>query len=291
LLCHTDDFDQDIFLGPEPVFEPRARSVDRAVHGDYPVRRTAPGFNPSVWRLEHAQSGAGDPLAEFVRAGHPAGPWFTPVLRPAEDPAGLVAPDIQALLHMHLLDTDRAANLLVRLQANRLRFDLLVSTDTAFKAELLRVMLGPFDHGAIHVVAGEVEGKSALRWLLSELQRPRWSAHDVVGHLHDSSIDSNDAFVDFHWTALLGGRHPMLDRVLHAFASQPALGLVFPSDPLLPGRDVAADYPSGGMFWARRATLDQLRVDGLTYSPRLVPQACEAARLTQAVTHVPGVFW
>jgi lipopolysaccharide biosynthesis protein len=212
------------------------------------------------------------------------------VLRPAEDPAGLVAPDIHALLHMHLLDTDRAANLLVRLQANRLRFDLLISTDTAANATLLRVMLGPFDHGAIHVVAGEVEGKSALRWLLSELQRPGWSGYDVIGHLHHGSSDSSDVSIDFQLTALLGGRQPMLDRILHAFAYQPALGLVFPSDPLLLGSDGTPDYPAGGMFWARRATLDRLIEDGLTDPTRVLPWACEAAGLTEAVTHVPGVF-
>jgi glycosyltransferase involved in cell wall biosynthesis/regulator of replication initiation timing len=297
LLSRTDDFDPDIFLGPEPVFESRAQTIRRAIaqaaiHGQSVVRRPAPGFNPKVWRQEHSNSSGVDPLAEFIRAGRPAGPWVTPVLRPAEDPAQLEAFSIKVLLHVHLLEIDRAANLLARIGKNRLRrFDLLVSTDTTVKAELLRSRLSAFESGAARVVVAQLQGTTTIEWLLSLLECSEWSNYEVFGHLHDDCTDEGDDFLEFQWTSLLGGRQRMFDRVLCAFASQSDLGLVFPSYPLLPGPEVTTDYPSGGMFWARRATLDRLRGGSLTYSMRALPQACRAAGLMQAVTHVPGVFW
>jgi hypothetical protein len=141
------------------------------------------------------------------------------------------------------------------------------------------------------VVVAQLQGTTTIEWLLSLLECSEWSNYEVFGHLHDDCTDEGDDFLEFQWTSLLGGRQRMFDRVLCAFASQSDLGLVFPSYPLLPGPEVTTDYPSGGMFWARRATLDRLRGGSLTYSMRALPQACRAAGLMQAVTHVPGVFW
>ena len=123
------------------------------------------------------------------------------------------------------------------------------------------------------------------------MQPAAWKAYDVVGYLHDGDGAAGSAAIDFHWTALLGARHPMLDRILGAFASQPALGLVYPADPWLPDPDEAADVPAGGMFWVRRAVLENLPDDGNDSSLRYgLADACETAGLTQAVTHVRGVF-
>lgn len=306
LLCRTDDFDQDMFLGPQTTFESRAESIRRAVaqgdmHGRHVGRRSAAGFNPLVWRLMHTESDRRDPLAEFIRAGRPDGPWFIPVLRPTEEPARLENPDIRALLYVHLLDGDRATNLLARIQTNRSQFDLLVSTDTPLKAELIRSTLCTFDRGALQVLVAELEKGTTTTWLLSELQRRQsdparqdpaisLGVYDVIGHLHDGCIDGGKDIIDFQWTALLGGRQSMLDQILRSFELQPELGLVFPSDPLLPSPDGIPDYPSGGMFWARRLTLDQLSGIALSHSSQALPQACKAADLKQAVTHVPGVF-
>jgi hypothetical protein len=66
---------------------------------------------------------------------------------------------------------------------------------------------------------------------------------------------------------------------------------VFPSYLQLLGPNPILAYPSGGMFWARLAALDPLRDDGFAYSAQMLKRACNAAGLTQAVTHVPGVFW
>jgi len=291
LLCHSDAFDQDLYLGSNPLFESRLQTVCRAVarhimNESCGGRRAAPGFNPLVWRLERPELGCGYPLAEFVRAGRPAGPWFTPVLLPEDDSSSVGAPDVRVLLHVHLSDTHRVFKLMKRLQINRLPFDLLVSTDAASKVEHLRKPLQFFDRGLSRVVAAEVDERSSLGWLLSELEVASWSHYDVVGHLTDCP---DEAFTDFQWTALVGGRHAMLDRILKAFSNQPRLGLVFPCDPILPDPEIAYDYPSGGMFWASIEVLTRLQRRDSAWL-RNLPRACAASGLTQAVTHVPGIF-
>jgi len=173
-----------------------------------------------------------------------------------------------------------------RLQINRLSFDLLVSTDAAPKVEYLRKQLQIFDRGLARVVAAEVDEQSSLGWLLSELELASWSNYGVVGHLTDCS---DEAFTDFQWTALVGSRHAMLDRILKAFSNQPRLGLVFPCDPILPDPEIAYDYPSGGMFWASIEVLTSLQRQDSAQLINL-PRACAANGLTQAVAHVPGIF-
>ena len=291
LLCHSDEFDQDLYLGPAPIFESRLQTVRRAVsqrtmNGNCNNRRTAPGFNPLVWRLERSERGFGDPLAEFVRAGRPSGSWFTPVLFPGVSSNKLEAPGIRSLLHVHLSDTNRIFKLRERLQINRLPFDLIVSTDAVSKADVLHEQLRFFDRGLLRVAVAETRTQSSLGWLLSELQQPSCNSYAIVGHLTDCSDDS---FIDFQWTALLGGRQAMLDRILWAFSSQSILGLVFPCDPILPNSDIVYDHPSGGMFWARREVLHRLQGQDSTWR-RNLPRACVASGLTQAVAHVPGIF-
>jgi glycosyltransferase involved in cell wall biosynthesis len=299
LLSHTNDFDQDIFVGPKPICESRVQTIFGAVAASRRptgghARRTSPGFDPLVWRSTHSVSVSeeckSDPLAEFVRAGRPAGAWLTSVISPTDDPIRLTSPGIRALLHVHLSDVNQAADLLVRLQSNRLPFNVSITTDTSVKAAAIRTILVPFNRGAIHVVASEIDEQEMTGWLLSELQWPETGAYDVIGHLHDGGNARDDDFIDFQWTALLGGRQPMLDQVLHAFTLVPDLGLVFACDPVLSDPCVRSEYPAGQMFWARRTTIDCLFGAGLSPSADHLSEACVVAKLTQAVTHVPGVF-
>jgi hypothetical protein len=168
----------------------------------------------------------------------------------------------------------------MRLQANRLDVDLMISTVTAAKADCLRGMSFMSSRGTIHV--GVVSRKSkngvGIAWLFSEGQRP-WARHGVLGHLHDCGINGDNTIVEFHWTALLGRRQPMLDYVLDAFTQRPA-----------PASENPRYYPAGGMFWESRGTQERLSEIDSTRSPRMLRFACDVAGLTQAVTRVHGVF-
>jgi len=142
----------------------------------------------------------------------------------------------------------------------------------------------------VDVIDARAKVQDPLDWLLLELRRAEWQAHDVIGHLHDGGPTADEHWLDFYWTALLGGRHAMLDRVFYAFACDPQLGLVFPFEPQPSDPEPNVDYPSAGMFIARRAILQRLSADRSNDGPQRLTQACLAAGLKQAVTHVPGVF-
>jgi hypothetical protein len=120
---------------------------------------------------------------------------------------------------------------------------------------------------------------------------------------------------------LVGGQYAMRDRILAAFSEKATLGLVFPSDPYLSGwldlhptmeklrarlgfnqsMPEAYDSPAAGMFWIRTVLLSPLLPlqaaecdDEAAWQAaivRLIPSLTQAAGLSQAVTHVPGVTW
>jgi glycosyltransferase involved in cell wall biosynthesis len=324
-LRRDDAFDQDFYLGGEPLLEPREATIGRYLiarrRGDDRPRRAAPGFDERLWpaALPDGTASAADPLAAFVRAGRPAGPWQLPVIRPPDTPVMLDAKSLKAALHVYLADPALAGDLLARLRANALGCDLYVGTDTPAKADELRAALADYRRRPVEVRVSP----GALRSLTAEFG-PLLAGYDAIGHVHDAAGPADAAWREFQWQALLGGRHAMGDRILAAFAGTPRLGLVFPAEPRLAERDDAqraqlaasagrlglvgpfpeyADYPQGGMLWVRGPVLRQLSGflafdgaarssagDGDDAARRFLPVAAGMTGLSCAVAHVPGVF-
>ncbi len=340
-LLASSDFDQNMFLGLSPLIETRADTITRYLtssyaYGDYfmDIRRPAPGFQRPLYMAEHrtALADGTDPFADFVRKGKPAGIWMLPVLRP-DDPEIETQPtgQLRTALHAHFYYPELALDFLSRLQGNRSVCDLLISTDTNAKAEQLRHLLSPHP-GNVDIRIVPNKGRD-IGPLLSEFAGDL-ANYDVIGHVHSKRSliledqTSGENWRHFLWQNLLGGKYPMLDRILAAFEQQPDLGLVFPSDPHIrswednrePAAELAArmgwtgplpdhfDYPLGTMFWMRRAALQplldlQLGWDDYPAEPvpydgtmlhaieRLMPMVCQLAGFTSAVTHVFGVTW
>jgi lipopolysaccharide biosynthesis protein len=242
------------------------------------------------------------------------------------DAASLSADGLRALLHAHLSDPDMARDLWACLQVNKLACDLLVTTDNETKVTQLRRALSDCKQGSGSFKTVSFHTGDSLQSLLTGL-RSRVASYDVVGHIHDGPASAERNWRNFYWQNLLGGRFPMRDLILDAFAKRPDLGLVFPSDPCLAGwgsvrpyaeklaaqldlrRPVpdAFDFPSGTMFWMRAAVLDVLMSLELDQQEqeydstltgdrtleaalaRMIPFVSQAAGLSQAVTHVPGI--
>jgi glycosyltransferase involved in cell wall biosynthesis len=318
MLLTEGGFDPDFFQGPDSVLEERAETaalyLSRRRWDVSGARRPAPGFDPMAWAAAHPGLVADgvDPLAGFIRAGRPAGPWQSPVITPAES-VTLSAERLQSVLHAHLPQAALAADLLTHLRPNALACDLLVTTDTEAKAADLRRALEAYGPGSVsvHVLPGDLLSVAgALGAKLAD--------YDVVGHVHAGPGGAHDVWRDFQWQALLGGRHAMRDRILDAFAHMPSLGLVFPAEPHSPEWDdasharvstlvsrlghtgplpeVGGDFPVGGMVWMRGSVLQllaRLGPDGLSEGDigRVLPVLNGMARLSHAVAHVPGVFW
>ena len=345
ILLADDTFDQNTFLGPGPTIESRRETISRylAVANarterqevqDWEIRRPSPGFNPHVYGLAHAGrfvEGA-NPFADFVRRGKPHGPWQATLLQPNDlIPAELLpGHELCVAIQAHFFYPELAADLLARIQLNRVRCDLLISTDDATKARIVQRLLSHHTGRVeVRVVPNRGRDIGPLLTGFADIL----DAYDVVGHVHGKrsswheNKDVGEVWRGFLWENLIGGTHSMMDRILREFHVQPELGLVFPADPHIIGwtknRALATslaermgyegplpdafDFPVGTMFWARvdvlRPLLDlnlswedypaePLPIDGtiLHALERLLPFSAKLAGFSYAETHVPGVM-
>lgn len=346
LLLADGTFDQNTFLGPSPIVESRRETIsrylavasvrtDRPELQDWEIRRPSPGFNPHVYTAAHAgrlDRGA-NPFADFVRRGKPRGPWQAAVLRP-DDPATedrSPSHELRVAIQAHFFYPELAADLLARIQLNRTRCDLLISTDDAEKAQTVRRLLSDHTGGNVEVRVVPNRGRDIAPLLTGFADVMH--EYDVVGHVHakrsswHENKDVGEVWRGFLWENLIGGLHPMMDRILRQFELEPQLGLVFPADPHIIGwtknRALAIslahrmgqetplpdafDFPVGTMFWIRAGALrplidlklswedyppEPLPIDGtiLHALERLLPFSARLAGFTYAETHVPGVM-
>ena len=296
LLLGDETFAPDLWQNPHERFtreEAVRLHVRKAAAGQEAnqyCRRPALGFVPQTYADHHPALDAPpypNPLAHWIRAGKPAGPWTHPVLTPASAAAARGAgAGLRAALHIHLHYPELADEMLAALAANAAALDLFVSTTAPEKADDLRRRFAPYDRGRVTVAACPNRGRDVgpmLSHFAEALQ-----GYDVFGHIHGKrslaltsvglSLDLGTRWHGFLLQHLLGDIAPMADLILDRFAADPDLGLVFPEDPNLTGwsldreiaRDLARrmdptmeiprsiDFPIGTMFWARPAALKPL---------------------------------
>jgi glycosyltransferase involved in cell wall biosynthesis len=310
-----------------------AVGTSRGQEGNPQFRRPCPGFHPQIYAQAHADDcgdGGQNPLAHWVRAGRPPGPWAHKVVSPLEPlppPLGKVP---RLALHGHFYHVETAPDLAAKLAGNRTPCDLLLSTDTAAKADRLMAVFAAH-RGTVEVRVMPNRGRDMGPFLTGFADRWASGEYDVVGHVHGKrSLDwdpaGGEAWREFLWRHLIGGKFAMLDHAAAAFAADPTLGLLQAEDPHLVGwvddREIAArlavrmglreslpdffDFPVGAMFWARSAALlplFDLKLAWDDYPPepapyhgtilhaieRLLPFVASHAGYSYAATFIPGV--
>ena len=294
LLLGDDTFRPDLWQDPHQHFtreEAVRLHVRKAASGQEAnqyCRRPALGFVPQAYADHHPALDAmpfPNPLAHWLRAGKPAGPWSHPVLVPGDAAPGQGGA-LRAALHIHLHYPELADEMLRGLAANAANLDLFVSTTSDAKAEELRARFAPYRKGTVTVEACPNRGRD-LGPMLTRFAESLQS-YDVFGHVHGKrslalasvglGLDLGTRWHAFLMQHLIGELHPMADLVLDRFAADDRLGLVFPEDPNLTGwsldREIARrlarrvdpameiphsiDFPIGTMFWARPAALKPL---------------------------------
>jgi hypothetical protein len=291
-------FDADFFL---PFEWTRAGAIAAFLTGwvthesDLPsskrlLKRPCPGFHPQIYA--HARAGSYDtavinPLAHFIRSGRPNGPWRHDVITPpspsrSQEERGIPT----AALHAHFHYPELAEDLLRKIAPRGPRCDLLLSTDDARKAEIVRGAAARYRRGEVQLRIVPNRGRD-IGAFLTGFGDDIVARYVLIGHVHGKrSLHAGgepDPFFgerwrEFLWQNLIGDRHPMMDVVLARLAGDEALGIVFPDDPYLHGWDdnrPAAeglagrmgmtdplppyfDFPAGTMFWARTAALKPL---------------------------------
>ena len=295
LLSSDPTFALDLWQNPHESYkrdEAIRLHVRKAASGQEALqycRRPALGFVPQTYADLHPDLDIvpyPNPLAHWIRAGKPIGPWTHPVLVARDTATKGQGAGLRAALHIHLHYPELADDMLAALAANASRLDLFVSTTSPEKAEDLRGRFAPYDNGTVVIEACPNRGRDVgpmLTRFAAELQ-----GYDVFGHVHGKrslaltsvglGLDLGERWHAFLLQHLVGDDNPMVDLVLDRFAADERLGLVFPEDPNLTGwsldheiaRDLARrmdpamaipqsiDFPIGTMFWARPAALKPL---------------------------------
>ena len=295
LLCADQTFSAELWQNPHEHFtreEAVRLHVRKAASGQEAAqycRRPALGFVPQTYadhQPELDRSPFPNPLAHWIRAGRPAGPWSHPVLVGPDATVTGEGRRLKAALHVHLHYPELAEGVLGALAINAATPDLFVSTTADDKAEELRRRFAGYVGGSVTVEACPNRGRD-VGPMLSRFAE-RLQGYDVFGHLHGKrslaladvglSLDLGTRWHAFLLQHLVGDLNPMADLVLDRFAADEALGLVFPEDPNLTGwsldRGIALDlarrmdpamevprsidFPVGTMFWARPAALKPL---------------------------------
>ncbi|WP_081596645.1 rhamnan synthesis F family protein [Pseudomonas nitroreducens] len=278
----------DFILPPDLAEMDRSRALrlyTRSWASGIGCRKPFPGFHPGIYLQEHKLLGSGiDPLADFIRANRPEGPWLLPVLTP-QTPAEALPSTLRVALHVHAYYPDMLPEILERLTFNDVLPDLYISVPSEEAQRQVSKLLKDFEGHFIKVEVVPNKGRD-IGPMLCAFGRELADGYDLIGHLHTKkTVDIADSMMGQNWFRflidnLLGTQqYRMADIILGRMSQDPSLGLVFPDDPyvtgwsdnrpfaeaLAPLLGLSADelpehfhFPVGNMFWARSSVLAPL---------------------------------
>jgi lipopolysaccharide biosynthesis protein/glycosyltransferase involved in cell wall biosynthesis len=257
------------------------------------------GFHPGIYAESHGLSGKdGDPLAQYLRAGQPKGPWRVEVIDGKEQPLLREMKSARVALHIHAYYPSLFAEIISRLKRNSIRPDLLISVTTKADRDTLieAIQDYPCDQKIVRVVPNI--GRD-LAPLFTEFARELQDNYDFIGHVHTKKTTHiSDRRVGEKWYLfllenLLGGNGRLADVIIRQMQEDNRIGMIFPDDPHVVGwaknkefakpmwdmisrRELPEHFwfPIGSMFWARASALKplfELRLELNDYPKEPVP--------------------
>lgn len=238
-------------------------------------RKAFPGFHPGIYLDQHGVEDLGvDPLASYLRAGLPEGPWQFEVISSGDTLVKMSA-GVRVALHLHVYYPDLLGEILERLNMNAIRPDLFISVPSEQVASVVRKTVRKYSRNLVKVEVVPNVGRD-LGPFLTSFGDAFVDHYDIVGHLHTKkSVDIAEEITGRAWNKflmenLLGGEARMADLILGRMAGDPSIGMVFPDDPNIVGWGTNRPYaeklgtrlgmknfpenlvfPVGSMFWAR----------------------------------------
>ncbi|PUE35744.1 rhamnan synthesis F family protein [Limnohabitans sp. Jir72] len=295
-IIDSNLFRQDFFSaqGQHPPLQSDVRDYVRSWAKGPAQRKGLPGFHPGVYQTSQKSSiDPCDPLAHYLRAGCPDGPWLQTLISPDQKSEKNFIPacDQRVALHIHAYYPDLLPSILDQLERNRIRPDIFISTcSKEARQEVLRVLKGR-GLSTISVQVVPNLGRD-IGPLLTEFGQALHDQYDIVGHVHTKKSlhviqrEFLDRWNTFLLSNVLGEVDcPMADIVISRMCEDPNIGLVFPEDPHVIGWDLNLheaqklakvlglsdlpqhfNFPVGTMFWARTKALAPLFNLGLGYA-------------------------
>jgi len=247
-------------------------------------RKPFPGFHPGIYVERHGVAARGtDPLADYVRAGRPDGPWNYPVIVTGATKKQDLPDNQRVALHLHVYYPELLPEITSRLSLNRICPDLFVSIANEKARASVVDALNDYQGRVVDIQLVPNRGRDIGPFLTTFGHR-LLAAYEYVGHIHTKkTADIKDAAIGKLWYRfllenLLGGKSgAMADRILAKMKDDTSIGMVFPDDPNVVGwganRAFAESlavrvglqklpdhfvFPVGTMFWARAAALTPL---------------------------------
>jgi lipopolysaccharide biosynthesis protein len=244
-------------------------------------RKPFPGFHPGIYQEQVlASDNSIDPLAHYIRAGSPEGPWKYPVIDLSHARPSRSVRSARVALHVHAYYIDLLPSIVERLNHNNTRPDIYLSVSKPSDVNLAKDVFSTYA-GILCAVSVVPNKGRDIGPFLTEFGPALIQKYDVVGHLHTKkSADVRDAAMGETWYRflldhLLGRKDcAAMDEILKAFEEQPTLGMVFPDDPHALALDTNRaelakfssrigvhsipeyfNFPVGTMFWARSPAL------------------------------------
>ncbi|MEJ0095244.1 MAG: rhamnan synthesis F family protein [Methylocella sp.] len=290
----------DYYLSPTQQNQTRdevIRTYVRSWGSGVSRRKLFPGFHPGIYVEQHGIVAPSiNPVADYLRAGRPKGPWNFELITPSEQPNPIPS-NVRIALHIHAYYPDIFLEMLDRLKQNRVRPDLLISVTSDDARKKIQEQVSTYKGGEVRIHVVPNRGRD-IGPLLTEFGETL-KEYELIGHLHTKkTVDVKDASVGKNWYRfllenLVGGNAPMADIILSEMLANPKIGMVFPDDPHVIGWDKNKKFviqycaafslrdfpdnmnsPVGTMFWARSKaikTLLDFNLDWADYPSEPVP--------------------
>lgn len=242
-----------------------------------------PGFHPGIYEDCHGLSKKGlNPLADFIQAGKPEGPWMCELIQPFPPVQMRTEQPLRAALLINVFSADLFLNILERLDGQDLHLDLLVSVPSLEVAEEVGDLASGYMNGMTDIRT--VLNRGYEIGSLLEFSDTIFKKYDVLGHVHiKKTRDVHDFTMEgtlsnFLLENLIGKTHPMAMTIVGRMLGNEKLGLVFPCNPEVVGwsghkeiaesfahqfdikelPDHSFNFPVDNMFWARTEAIKPL---------------------------------
>nr|WP_315445841.1 glycosyltransferase [uncultured Pseudomonas sp.] len=246
-------------------------------------RKLFPGFDPALYKEVNAEAvGQQDPLAHFLQASQPAGPWNLNTLdwtKPHKASDGH-----KALLFISVESPDDLLKVVEQASISGIDTTIIVQTlEESSRLALQKTLKDDLDL----TLEVQVCERGKIVAMLGHLTAANYQAFDLVGHLDlqaepvNSEFTSRDAYHRFLIDNMIDGEHLALRTIASHLTirdSADRIGLVFPEDPnvsqlsqdsalvnrlctvvgLPKARYENLPYPVNGVFWSVPDALSML---------------------------------
>ncbi|PMY46914.1 MULTISPECIES: glycosyltransferase family 4 protein [Pseudomonas] len=249
-------------------------------------RKLFPGFDPRVYQDMNASAiGAQDPLAHFLNADRPEGPWNWKSLS-WKDHSSL-STDSKSLIFISLRSAESIDQIVKLLVKKSAQIDVVILAPDELAAITMKERLQKERYSVLNILVSEDQPLFAT---LKHLATIPYQDYTAIAHINlstdpiDIDFSDRETYQQYLIENMIGGKYDALGIIagrLSGESSDMDLGLVFPEDPNIHdatanaeiisslcqslGFDAPAShhlpYPVSGSFWGAPTILSKLLAD------------------------------